>query len=229
MTLNAEGYFKHFDQLINANRNKLYNDDDPVYASPTSPYYKPEYYRKDFIIERGFATGLDLSARIDLERLYFWATYSLGYVQRQDEVQVYNPHYDRRHTVNLLATYALGEQRQWELSARWSYGSGYPFTQTQGIYQSLVFADGIVSDYTQENGQYSIHYAELYKGRLPDYHRLDLGVKRKFSLGKRSLLEVNASVTNVYSRQNIFYFNRATHDRVNQLPILACLGITLTY
>ena len=229
ISFNAEVYFKYFDQLINANRNKIYNDDDPVYAYPSSEFFKPEYYRKDFIIERGFATGLDLSARVDLERLYFWATYSLGYVQRQDELQTYNPHYDRRHTVNLLGTYALGDQRQWELSARWSYGSGYPFTQTQGVFQSLVFGDGIVSDYTQENGQYSIHYAELYKGRLPDYHRLDLGVKRKFSLGKRSLLELNASVTNVYSRKNIFYFNRATHERVNQLPILACLGITLTY
>ncbi len=227
ITLNGELYFKYFDQLINANRNKMYDSSDPVYSHGL--YSKPEYLMTDFIIEKGFATGFDVSVCADLERLYVWGTYSLGYVQRTDEVQTYNPHYDRRHTVNLLATYALGEQRQWELSARWSYGSGYPFTQTQGVYQSLVFADGIVSDYTQENGQYSIHYAELYKGRLPDYHRLDLGVKRKFSLGKRSLLEVNASVTNVYSRQNIFYFNRATHDRVNQLPILACLGITLTY
>ena len=150
-------------------------------------------------------------------------------MERTDEVQTYNPHYDRRHTVNLLATYALGSERQWEISGRWSYGSGYPFTQTQGIYQSLHFGDNIVTDYTQENGYYSIHYADLYKGRLPDYHRLDLGVKRKFSIGKRSLLELNLSVTNVYSRQNIFYFNRTTHQRVNQLPILASFGATFSF
>ena len=227
ITLNAEVYFKYFNQLLNSNRNKMYDRNDLAYRS--GPYAKPEYLMTDFIIENGFATGFDISTTIDLERLYVWATYSLGYVQRTDEVQTYNPHYDRRHTVNLLATYALGEQREWELSGRWSFGSGYPFTQTQGIYQMLGFSDGISSDYVHENGQYGIHYADLYKGRLPSYHRLDLGVKRKFSLGKRSTLETNISVTNVYSRQNIFYFDRATHERVNQLPVLACIGLTLTF
>ena len=227
ITFNAEGYFKYFDQLINANRDKLFDHSDPVYQS--GPYAKPEYLTTDFIIEKGHAAGFDISACLDLERLYLWGTYSLGFVQRTNEVATYRPHYDRRHTVNLLGTYALGDQRQWELSARWSLGSGYSFTQTQGVYQQLVFPDGIASDYVRENGQYSIHYADLYQGRLPAYHRLDLGVKRRFSLGSRSVLEVNASVTNVYSRQNIFYFDRATHQRVNQLPILACLGLTLTY
>lgn len=229
ITLNAEFYYKHFDQILNANRNKIYDDHDLDYSSSTSPYFQPEYLRKDYIIEEGMATGLDFSARVDLERLYLWATYSLGYVERTDEVQTYNPHYDRRHTVNLLATYALGEWREWELSGRWTFGSGYPFTETQGIFQRLIFPDGITSDYTEENGQYAIHYGELYKGRLPSYHRLDLGVKRKFSLGTRSILELSLSVTNVYSRENIFYFNRATFERVNQLPILVCFGATMTF
>lgn len=227
VTLNAEVYFKYFSQLMNANRNKIYDENDPAYQSGI--YAKPEYLMRDYIIEKGLATGFDVSACIDLERLYVWATYSFGYVQRTDEIQTYNPHYDRRHTVNLLATYALGEQREWELSGRWTFGSGYPFTQTQGVYQHIIFNGNIISDYTTENGQYGLSYAELYKGRLPSYHRLDLGVKRKFSIGTRSVLELNLSVTNVYSRENIFYFNRTTFDRVNQLPILACFGATFTF
>lgn len=227
ITLNAELYYKHFDQLLNSNRYKMYDETDPAYLS--GPYAKAEYLMKDFIIEKGYAAGFDVSSTVDLERLYLWLTYSLGFVQRRNEVQWYSPHYDRRHTVNVLATYALGEQREWELSSRWSFGSGFPFTQTQGIHQGLMFGDGIVSDYVSENGEYSIHYADLYKGRLPNYHRLDLGVKRKFSLGKRSTLELNLSITNVYSRQNIFYYNRATHERVNQLPILACFGVNFTF
>ena len=227
VTLNAEGYFKYFDQLINANRNKMFDPNDDAYRS--GPYAKPDYLLTDFIVEKGYATGFDVSAQVDLERLYLWATYSLGYVQRQDEVQVYNPHYDRRHTVNILGTYALGDQRQWELSARWSLGSGFPFTQTQGVFQSLVFPSGIVSDYTQENGHYGIHYADLYGGRLPTYHRLDLGVKWKISVGKRGLLELSLSATNIYNRKNIFYYNRATHDRVNQLPILGSFGAVFSF
>ncbi len=238
ITLNAEVYYKRFDQLLNANRNKMYDDTDPFYTRDDSPYFQSEYLRKDYIIEQGMATGLDVSATLDLERLYLWATYSLGYVERTgqktdqprtDESYTYNPHYDRRHTVNLLATYTLGEQHQWELSARWTFGSGFPFTQTQGVFQRLGFENGIVSDYTRENGEYSIHYADIYKGRLPAYHRLDLGVKRKFSIGARSILELNLSATNVYSRENIFYFNRITFERVNQLPILVCFGATMTF
>ncbi|MBR1799582.1 MAG: TonB-dependent receptor [Bacteroidales bacterium] len=228
ITLNAEVYYKHFDQLLNANRNKMFDESDPAYIEG-GIYAKPEYLRKDYVIEKGYATGLDISACLDLEQLYVWATYSLGYVERTDEVQTYNPHYDRRHNVNLLASYTLGAQQQWEISARWAYGSGFPFTQTQGVYQSLPFHGGIGTDYTQENGDFSIHYGDLYKGRLPNYHRLDLGLKRKFNFGKRSILELSANITNVYSRQNIFYFNRTTFERVNQLPIMACIGVNLTF
>ena len=211
-----------------ANRNRMFSDTDPVYQAG-GIYEKPEYLRKDYIIEQGLATGFDVSLTADLDRIYLWATYSLGYVQRTDEIRTYNPHYDRRHTFNLLGTYTFGSQNDWELSGRWTFGSGFPFTQTQGVFQQLPFGDGIVTDYTRENGEYSIHYAELYKGRLPAYHRLDLGIKRKFSLGRRSILELSLSATNIYSRENIFYFNRITFERVNQLPILVCAGATLTF
>ena len=237
ITFNAEVYLKYFDQLLNANRNKMYEINDPVYQEG-GIYEKSEYLLTDYIIENGYATGFDLSATFDLDQLYIWATYSLGYVERgtQSTATVhstervgYNPHYDRRHTVNLLVTYKFGSQYDWELSGRWTYGSGFPFTQTQGVYQQLLFGNMISNDYRQENGEYSLHYAELYKGRLPDYHRLDLGIKKRFSLGRRSILDISLSATNVYSRQNIFYFNRTTFERVNQLPFLASLGVNLSF
>lgn len=228
LTTNVEFYYKNFGHLISMNHNQIYDRNDPAYSSG-GVYEKPQYLMTDFIIEKGRAMGVDISACYDLERLYLWATYSLGYVKRIDEVQEYFPHYDRRHTVNLLATYALGEERQWELSGRWSFGSGFPFTCTLGVYEFLGFGGGINTDYTTENGSLGVYYADLYGGRLPTYHRLDIGAKRKFSFGKRCLLEVSASVTNVYDRNNIFYFDRLTFARVDQLPILACLGANLTF
>ena len=74
-----------------------------------------------------------------------------------------------------------------------------------------------------------IYYGEVYGGRLPAYHRLDLGAKRKFSFGRRTLLEVSLSVTNAYNRNNIFYFDRVSFERVDQLPILVCLGANLSF
>lgn len=228
VSLNVEVYMKYFDQLLNANRNKMFDEDDPAYQAG-GVFEKPQYLMKDYIIEKGMATGVDFSLTADLDRLYLWATYSLGFITRTNEVQTYHPHYDRRHTVNLLATYTFGAQNDWELSGRWTFGSGFPFTQTQGVYEQLHFNDNIVSDYTTENGQYGIHYAEIYLGRLPAYHRLDMGIKHKFSIGTRSVLDVSLSATNIYSRQNIFYFNRTTFERINQLPILVSLGVNYRF
>lgn len=228
LTANAEVYLKNFSQLLNANRNKMFDASDGAYR-PGGAYEKPEYYLTDYIIESGMAYGADFSLCYDIDWLYLWGTYSLGWVHRTDEVQTYSPHYDRRHTVNLLATVRLGESHQWEISGRWSYGSGFPYTQTQGMYENLSFSDGISTNYLQTNGNYGIAYAELYGGRLPNYHRFDLSFKRRFSIGKRSILDLNASVTNLYNRNNIFYFDRLTYTRVDQLPILWSAGATFNF
>lgn len=228
LTATTEFYVKRFKQLLNMNRNQMYDQSDPAYQVG-GVFQQPQYLLKDFIVEDGIASGVDLSLCYELERLYLWATYSLGYVRRTDELQTYSPHYDRRHTINLLCTYSLGEQHEWELSGRWSYGSGFPYTQTVGIYENIGFQDGITSNYWTENGAFGVHYGELYAGRLPAYHRLDLGAKRRFSLGPRSILDVNISLTNAYNRNNIFYFDRITFKRVDQLPFLLSLGLNLTF
>lgn len=228
LNVNAEVYFKHFHHLLNSNHNKMYDRMDAAYTTPGSPYYIDLYYMTDYMIEDGVAYGLDLSLCYDVERLYVWATYSLGNVERTDELMTYHPHYDRRHTVNLMVTYALGDQREWELSARWSFGSGFPFTQTQGVYEQPS-SGRISQNYTTAQGTYGIYYAELYGGRLPSYHRLDMGVKRKFSIGTRSVLEVNLGVTNVYNRKNMFYFDRMTFERVDQLPFLWSAGMSFSF
>lgn len=229
LTMNVEVYLKNFSQLLSSNHHQLFDNNDPVYK-PGGLYEKPETYLTDFIIEKGYATGVDLSLCYDADRLYLWATYSLGYVRRRDDVQTYAPHYDRRHTINLLANYSLGQSRKWEVSGRWSFGSGFPFTETMGVYEQLPFRNGMNTDYWNENGIYGVQYGEIYKGRMPWYHRLDLGVKRRFSIGKRSIMDVNLSVTNVYNRENIFYVGRFNaDDRVNQLPIMASAGINISF
>lgn len=228
LSVNVEGYLKNFSQLIGINHNQMFDRTDPAYQTGGA-YEKPQYLLTDFIIEKGMATGIDVNFCYDLEQLYLWATYSLGFVRRTDEVQTYSPHYDRRHTVNLLATYAFGDDSQWELSGRWSFGSGFPFTQTLGVYENIIFGNGIGTNYWTANGDFGVHYGELYMGRLPAYHRLDLGVKRKFSIGKRGILEVSLSATNVYNRNNLFYFDRMSFERVDQLPILVSLGASMKF
>ena len=221
-TVNVEGYYKYFPQLTNLNRNKIFDDN-------VDNEDKPDYLKKDFIIETGDAEGVDVSVKYDYKQLYIWAVYSVGFLHRFDGIVHYIPHYDRRHNVNLVTSYTFGKNYEWGLDIRWNLGSGFPFTLTQGYYENLTFPDGINTDYTTENGQLGIIYADLNGGRLPYYHRLDATIKRHFILGENTSLDAIISVTNLYNRSNIFYQDRITHERVNQLPIMPSIGLNFTF
>ncbi|KAF0199078.1 MAG: outer membrane receptor for ferrienterochelin and colicin [Bacteroidetes bacterium] len=228
LTMNMEVYYKNFSQLTNINRNKVYNDDTP-YNNPVDPNYKPDYLRKDFIIENGNANGFDISFKYEKRKIYFWAVYSLSYVNRSDDSISYVPHYDRRHNVNLVGSYRFGEELMWEFNARWNLGSGFPFTQTAGEYEKLLFELGAGSNYLTSNGQLGVLYGDYNKARLPYYHRLDLSLMRRFRIGEEGMLEINLSVTNIYNRENIFYVNRITGEKVYQLPLMPSFGLSLSF
>ncbi len=212
LSLNVEPYLKRFTQLININRNKL---------SPEDP---------NFIAETGNAYGIDLSVRYEKDNMYLWGTYSLGNVRRDDGEQEYPTIFDRRHNVNLLASYNFGENRNWEAGLRWNLGSGFPFTQTQGFYEQSQLADLIFTDILAGNFDLgTILTDNLNGGRLSFYHRLDASLKRKFDLTKDTNIEATLSVTNVYNRDNVFFVDRVTNSRVDQLPILPSLGVQFNF
>lgn len=220
--LNFEVYYKTMSNLVSINRDRLYTDD----ADHSD---KPDYAKKEYTVENGNAYGADFSLKYDDGRLYVWTIYSLGKVIREGEMQTYSPHYDRRHNVNVLINYQMGKSRDFELSFRWNYGSGFPYSPTASMVEMLDFSNGINSDFISQNGTLTTIYGDLNSKRLPNYHRLDISAKKRFEIGKRSILEINLSVTNVYNRNNLFYWNRITSQRVDQLPIMPSLGITYTF
>ena len=132
--------------------------------------------------------------------------------------------------MNLLATYAFGRNNSWEVSVRWNFGTGFPFTQTQGFFGENLFAGGLNTDYRTDNPDLGIIYDEVRNGgRLPSYHRLDLSITKTWEFTKYTSLKFNASVTNAYDRNNIFYFDRVRYERVDQLPILPSAGLTFNF
>lgn len=221
MTLNLEGYIKQFNQLTNINRDKIYEDSEQNQD-------KPGYQREDYIVEDGVAKGVDFTLKYEHKNLYVWTTYSLGYVNRRDEIREYLPHYDRRHNANIVVSYAFGKDKTWELNSRWNLGSGFPFTQTQGFYEKVKF-NNIYDQYTQSSGGLGIIYSSLNGGRLPWFHRLDISVKKQWKLNENSRLEANLGATNIYNRDNLFYFDRLTNSKRYQLPFLPSLGVNLTF
>lgn len=221
-SINVEGYYKYFGQVTNLNREKLYND-TPEFIN------QPDELKKDFIVESGTAYGGDVLLKYEDKGLYLWLVYSLNFVDRYNRTQSYNPIWDRRHNVNLVASYTFGKHDSWKASARWNYGSGFPFTQNQGFYERIPFDDGIWTDINSTNGDLAIIYGPLNGGRLTDYHRLDLGASKTWKLSEHQVLELDLSVTNVYDRDNIFYRDRVTAKEVYQLPVLPSVGVSYSF
>nr|MBP6732962.1 hypothetical protein [Chitinophagales bacterium] len=212
ITIDIEPYYKYYWHLFNLNRYKQFTTDP------------------DFLIEKGDAFGLDIMGKWQYKGAFVYLTYSLSYSHRNDGTQVYAPHFDRRHNINLIGSYTFGKKRSWEVSARWNMGSGFPFTQTQGFYETNPFGNGIGTNVTSTNGQLGIVYdSKINGGRLPYYHRLDLGIKKTFDIKDKLKIEINLSVSNVYNRKNIFYFDRVTYQRVNQLPVLPSLAVSFAF
>ncbi len=212
MLLNIEGYYKNFTQLININRNKLLARDP------------------DFETETGKAYGIDFSLRYETPKTYLWATYSLANVNRNDGQQIYPTVFDRRHNINFLISQNFGKGKAWEAGLRWNFGTGFPFTPTQGFYSNFNFNEGLETDVLGGNPDLGIIFAQARNSaRLPSYHRMDISLKRTFELSRTTKLEVIASITNLYNRQNIFFFDRVRYDRVDQLPILPSLGVEMKF
>jgi hypothetical protein len=227
LDLNVEAYRKDFTQLTNLNTDKVY-DTDP-----------------DFIIETGIAQGVDVVLKYDYKRFYIWLVYSLGYVTHYDgtplddngntlngepkSVTSYRPNYDRRHNINIVGSYTFGKNLNWEFDVRWNIGSGFPFQPTGGFYENQTFSGGINTNYTSSNGSLAYFFDNTQAKELPWYHRLDVNIKRTFLFLENTKLEVSVGATNVYDRENIFYFDRVLFQRVNQLPILPSASLVFTF
>jgi len=226
LVFNIEGYLKDFKQLTNLNRNQLYSETN-------APSGTPDILKKDFMVENGKAYGIDVSAKFEHFRWYVWAAYSYAHVNKNyenenQELVNYRTHYDRRHNINLIVTYSAGARKQWDLSARWNFGSGFPFTQVAGFYEHYQMSN--VSDqFVCENGDLGLIYDDINGGELPTYHRFDIDAKRRFHFNDRVNLELDLSVTNVYNRQNVFYVDIITGETMYQLPIMPSIGLTLTF
>ena len=222
LNINIEGYYKKFNQLIGINRNKIY-EDIPEFAD------QPDFLKKDFMIEKGDAKGIDILVKYNTKKTSIWTVYSFGIVNREDEVQTYSPHYDRTHNFNMVFSYVIDKKKLWDFNLRWNYGSGFPFTQTQAYYENLDLSNINLSDFVSQNGDLGIIYSDLNEGRLPDYHRLDVSLTKKINLKNSTLMEISLGVTNLYDRGNIFYYDRINAVRINQLPIMPNIGFNWSF
>ena len=124
-----------------------------------------------------------------------WLAYTLSKVDyRHREIDNNNPYaadHDQRHELKLVNTYSL---KQFEFYVSWIYGSGTPFSELEDAeYVRLRGSDERVLklDFAARNGL-----------RLPNYHRMDVGLSWLFKLGNNEG-RLSASIFNLYNRTNI--------------------------
>jgi len=186
----------------------------------------------------GTSVGLDVKLEVLRTDFYGALNYGLGKVtyfprntpdfvgrvpERLLDLASFAPPHDRRHQVNLLARYGRGA---YAVSAQWQFGSGLPFTQSAGFYEVLNITAPDATFHTQPGRPTLIQAGDLYDARLPAYHRLDLSAERRFERPRfRAVLQAGA--INVYNRANLFDYDLFAGRRINQLPFIPSLGLSV--
>lgn len=198
-TADVQGYYKVLHNIPTVNDNK-FDDSDP-----------------DLLPASGESYGWEFMLNYNNEPISLTASYSLGWAYKHLNGWTYYPRYDTRNAVNLIGVVNLGSG--WQFSAMWIYNSGRPFTQSLGYYDKFYFGDlNNPGSLLESYEPYSI-LSDKDLGRLPEYHRLDVSLTKKFILSWIKI-DMDVSILNVYNRKNIFYFDRSTGKRINMLPFL---------
>jgi len=180
----------------------------------------------------GHVYGLDTRVEFQRPFLYVYLGYGLSWVEYRaaqenfglwfdEPVQRYHPPHDRRHQINAVASLEIGSVT---VNARWQFGSGLPFTRPQGFDEWVPMRE--LTDVRRAPGATRLIYDKPYQGRLPTYHRLDLSVDRNIRT-RWGALAVQAGMINIYNRDNLFYFDLFTVRRINQLPVIPFVGLSL--
>ncbi len=182
----------------------------------------------------GRSFGFDVRLEVRRPNLYGYVNYGFSSTEYEaeqatlllwygQETLSFRPPHDRRHQVNALLSGTLFD---FELSARWAFGSGLPFSRAIGFDGFSLIDD--ITGAVRVPGFRRVIYEHPFNGRLPTYHRLDVSVERTFPMGNVDLT-VQGSVINLYDRRNLFYLDVFTLRRVDQLPLMPSFGIKVEF
>ncbi len=157
----------------------------------------------ELVFGEGRAYGLEFLVRKTKGKLTGWASYTLSRSLRTFDAinggEEFRARQDRPHDVSLTLIYEVTPRIT--VSGNFVYYSGEAVTFPSGSYE----IDGItVPYYTERNGY-----------RVPDYHRMDVGVTFRLNDNPKWKSMLNVSCFNVYGRQNPFTISFQENDMGN--------------
>ncbi|RLD84501.1 MAG: hypothetical protein DRJ07_04875 [Bacteroidetes bacterium] len=163
--------------------------------------YKDGANERDPIIERqllygdGRAYGIEFLLKKNKGKFTGWLGYTLSKSEKQingiNNDDWYAARQDRPHDISVVGMYEINKRLN--VSAVWTYQTGNAVTFPSGKYD---IGGETVWLYTERNGY-----------RMPDYHRLDLGMNYLLKKTDKYKSELSLSLYNAYGRENAFIIN----------------------
>lgn len=149
----------------------------------------------------GRGSGLELMAARNSGKLRGRLSYTLVRSElRFEDInagQWYPMKYDRRHNLNTSASYAFN--KKWSVNGTFIYQTGHAVTLPVG---AVLY-----------NGSTRYIYDDRNNGRMPAFHKLDLGITRNGTLWKKYETKLSFGLYNAYNRANPLYLDfRTTSD-----------------
>ncbi len=196
------------------------------------------YWEDNVVQGSGRAWGAEFLLRLSRPRLNGWLGYTLAWSDRLFEEVNFGRRfpfrYDRRHSIDLVASYRLGHQLS--ISGKWELFSGlafnFPNEQFEFQYPGLPNRPITATDFGRKN-----------EFRMPWYHRLDLGLDYQFKGFGSSAHLLHVGVYNLYNQSNPFFFRLQSRivveddqltekkevEQVSLLPLLPSLSYRVRF
>ena len=240
LKLTTEGYFKQYDDMPISE----------TYIHQNDPTFRSE---KKVSVGKQSVYGIDLMLQQKLaHNFYGTISFSRTWTKVRDprignKGNTYFSDYDFPYVFNLIVgkrfkdarnnldkmnpiikyiSYLLPISDDMEISAKWRYASGKPYTERiyspseQHRVGGVTWTDGAWQKSSNINGM-----------RYPDYHRLDFGFNSRFNFDTWNLV-ISLSFQNIYNRKNIAnyqYNSDGTVDNVYQFSTLPVLGLDIEF
>ena len=187
----------------------------------------------DIVVKNGMGRvkGIELMLSKKAGKFNGWVSYSLSKSERKfseiNDAAWYPMKYDRRHNVAVTTNYAIS--KKWKLSASFIYQTGHAVTLPEAAF------------ITENSGGPRFVYDKRNNGRMPAFHRLDVGVSKSLVTPHKRSAELRLGLYNAYNRKNPLYLDLKTQrnqdfvptgitvKQVSFFPILPYIGYTLKF
>ena len=215
-SIKVEGYWKHYDRVLEAN-----------------PSEDPHVRGDEFFSATGLAYGVDVIARWQpREGAAGWVSYSYGLSKRSRDGMEWAPGNDRRHDLNVVGTWSMAKYR---LGARFGVATGTPYTPIIGGITRRIY-DPSTDRWGTGGPEILIESlgGTRNSARYPITHRLDLTASREYVV-RGAKVSPYLSVANAYNAPNVFVYlyrystDVATRRAISQFPILPSAGVRVAF